>query len=150
MSLEQKIMAEMKTAMLTKNEPLLRGLRAIKAGILLARTAEGAKSELTPEEEIKILQKLSKQRKDSLEIFRQQNREDLALKEEQELEVIHRFLPQQMEEGELRENLLEIIRETGASSLADLGRVMGIASRKLAGRADGKSISGMVKQLLSP
>lgn len=150
MSLEQKVMAEMKTAMLTKNEPLLRGLRAIKAGILLAKTAEGAKNELTPEEEIKILQKLSKQRKDSLEIFRQQKREDLAKKEEEELEVIHRFLPRQMDGAILKEKLLEIIRESGASSLADLGKVMGLATKNLAGHADGKTISVMVRELLSP
>lgn len=149
MSLEQKTNEGIKAAMLAKNEPELRGLRAIKAAILLARTAEGGKGDLTAADEAKLLQKLVKQRKDSLEIFRQQHREDLAKKEEEEIAVIERFLPKQMEENELREALKQIIAETGASSPADMGKVMGAATKQLAGKADGKAISAMVKELLS-
>lgn len=149
MSLEQKINEGIKAAMLAKNEPELRGLRAIKAAVLLARTAEGGKGDLTPADESRLLQKLVKQRKDSLEIFRQQRREDLAKKEEEEIAVIERFLPEQMGEKELKEVLQQIIAETGASSPADLGKVMGAATKQLAGKADGKAISAMVKELLS-
>lgn len=149
MSLEQKINEGIKAAMLAKNEPELRGLRAIKAAVLLARTAEGWKGDLTPADESRLLQKLVKQRKDSLEIFRQQRREDLAKKEEEEIAVIERFLPEQMGEKELKEVLQQIIAETGASSPADLGKVMGAATKQLAGKADGKAISAMVKELLS-
>ncbi|HEY0065788.1 MAG TPA: GatB/YqeY domain-containing protein [Flavisolibacter sp.] len=149
MNLEQKIMAEMKEAMKAKNEASLRGLRAVKAAIIIAKTAEGAKGELTEDDEIKLLQKLVKQRKDSLEIYRQQNRADLAQKEEEEITVIERFLPQQLGPEELKAELQQIIAETGASSPADMGKVMGQATKKLAGRADGKTISATVKELLS-
>ncbi|MGN7821918.1 GatB/YqeY domain-containing protein [Chitinophaga varians] len=148
MSLETNINAEIKTAMLGKKEADLRALRAIKAAILLAKTAEGSTGELTEADESKLLQKLAKQRKDSLEIFRQQNREDLAKKEEEELEVIERFLPKQMTEDELRVALADIIASVGASSPADMGKVMGAATKQLAGKADGKAISAMVKELL--
>ena len=144
MSLEINIMTELKAAMIAKNEAALRGLRAIKAALLLAKTAEGKVSEITEEEEIKILQKLAKQRKDSLEIFVAQNREDLAQKERDELEVIEKFLPKQMTEEELREAIQKVIAEVGA----DMGKVMGSASKKLAGKTDGKAISAMAKQLL--
>jgi uncharacterized protein YqeY len=144
MSLEINIMTELKAAMIAKNEAALRGLRAIKAALLLAKTAEGKVSEITEEEEIKILQKLAKQRKDSLEIFVAQNREDLAQKERDELEVIEKFLPKQMTEEELREAIQQVIAEVGA----DMGKVMGLASKKLAGKTDGKAISAMAKQLL--
>ena len=137
-------MTELKAAMIAKNEAALRGLRAIKAALLLAKTAEGKVSEITEEEEIKILQKLAKQRKDSLEIFVAQNREDLAQKERDELEVIEKFLPKQMTEEELREAIQQVIAEVGA----DMGKVMGSASKKLAGKTDGKAISAMAKQLL--
>ena len=148
MTLEQKIMTDLKAAMLAKDEKSLRSLRAIKAAILLAKTAEGGSGELKEEEETKLLQKLVKQRKDSLEIFRQQNRADLAQKEEEEIEIIEKFLPQQLSSDELKAELMAIIAETGASSPADMGKVMGAATKKLAGKADGKTISGIVKELL--
>ncbi|MBP7555894.1 MAG: GatB/YqeY domain-containing protein [Chitinophagaceae bacterium] len=149
MNLEQKIMAELKTAMLAKDEKALRSLRAVKAAILLAKTAEGGSGELKEEEEIKLLQKLVKQRKDSLDIFMQQNRPDLAQKEQEELDVIEKFLPKQMSAEELREALTAIIAQTGAQSPADLGKVMGMATKQLAGKADGKAISTMVKEMLN-
>ena len=149
MPLEEKIMAQMKDAMKSKDEKALRSLRAIKAAILLAKTSEGAGGELKSEDEIKLLQKLVKQRKDSLEIFEQQNREDLARKEREEIEVIEQFLPKQMGADELKAVIAKIIADTGASSPADMGKVMGVASKQLAGQADGKTISGVVKELLS-
>jgi hypothetical protein len=149
MNLEQKIMSELKTAMLAKDEKTLRSLRAVKAAILLAKTAEGATGELKADDEIKLLQKLVKQRKDSLEIYQQQNRTDLALKEQEEIEVIEKFLPRQLSQDELKKELAAIIAEVGASSPADMGKVMGAATKKLAGRSDGKAISAMVKELLS-
>ncbi|RBL93762.1 GatB/YqeY domain-containing protein [Chitinophaga flava] len=148
MSLETNINAEIKTAMLGKKEADLRALRAIKAAILLAKTAEGGSGELTEADELKLLQKLAKQRRDSLDIFRQQNREDLAVKEEEELVVIERFLPKQMSEDELKAAVAEIIASVGAASPADMGKVMGVATKQLAGKADGKAISAMVKELL--
>lgn len=149
MSLEQKIMAELKTAMLAKNEAALRSLRAVKAAILLAKTAEGAAGDLKEEDEIKLLQKLVKQRKDSLEIYQQQNRTDLAQKEKEEIEVIEKFLPKQLSAEELKLILQKIIVETGAASPSDIGKVMGVATKQLAGKADGKTISALVKELLS-
>jgi uncharacterized protein YqeY len=149
MSLEQTIMAELKTAMLTKNEAALRGLRAIKAAIILAKTAEGAGGELKEADEVKMLQKLIKQRKDSLEIFQQQNRADLAVKEEEEIAVIGKFLPKQLDESALKTIIAKIIAETGASSVADIGKVMGVATKQLAGQADGKTIGAIAKELLS-
>lgn len=148
MGLEQNIMAEMKEAMKAKNEAALRGLRAIKAAIIIAKTAEGAHGALQEADEMKLLQKLVKQRKDSLEIFEKQNRPDLAEKEKEEIAVIEKFLPQQMGEEELKAAIAAIIAETGASSAADVGKVMGAANKQLAGKADGKTISGVVKQLL--
>ena len=149
MNLEQKIMGELKTAMLAKDEKALRSLRAIKAAILLAKTSEGAGGELKEEDEIKLLQKLVKQRKDSLEIFQQQNRTDLAQKEKEEIEIIEKFLPKQLSADELRSELSAIISEVGATSPADMGKVMGAATKKFVGKADGKTISAMVKELLS-
>lgn len=149
MSLELNINGAIKTAMLAKAEAELRALRAIKAAVLLAKTSEGSSGELTEADEQKLLQKLAKQRKDSLEIFRQQNREDLAKKEEEELAVIERYLPKQMEEAEIRVALADIIATTGASSPADMGKVMGVATKQLAGKADGKVISALVKELLT-
>ncbi len=149
MSLEQKIMADLKTAMLAKDEKSLRSLRAIKAAILLAKTSEGAGGELKEVDEINLLQKLVKQRKDSLEIFQQQNRTDLAQKEQEEIEVIEKFLPKQLSADEIKAELFSIISEVGASSPADMGKVMGVATKKLAGKADGKTISALVKELLS-
>jgi uncharacterized protein len=149
MDLEQKIMAEMKDAMKSKDEAGLRGLRAIKAEIIKAKTEPGAGGAVTPEKEISLLQKMMKQRRDSLDIYQQQNREDLAKKEQEEMAIIERFLPKQMSEDELRAEIQEVIAQTGASSPADMGKVMGVASKKLAGRADGKTISAVVKQLLA-
>ena len=149
MSLEQKIMTELKAAMLAKDEAGLRSLRAIKAAILLVKTSEGGGRELKEDDEIKLLQKLVKQRKDSLEIFQQQNRPDLAKKEEEEIAVIEKFLPKQLSTDELKAELQKIIEETGAASPGDLGKVMGVASKKFAGKADGKTISALVKELLS-
>ena len=149
MGLEQKIMAELKTAMLAKDEKTVRSLRAVKAAIILAKTAGGAGGELKEDDENKLLQKLVKQRKDSLEIFEQQNRADLAQKEKEEIEVIEKFLPKQLSEDELKRELAVIIAETGASSPADMGKVMGAATKKLAGKTDGKAISAAVKELLT-
>lgn len=149
MSLEQKVMAELKTAMLAKDEKSLRSLRAIKSAIILAKTAEGAGGEIKEEDEIKLLQKLVKQRKDSLEIYEKQNREDLAEKEREEISVIEKFLPKQMDESELRTIIQKIIDQTGASSPADMGKVMGLANKQLAGKAEGKTIAAIVKEILN-
>ena len=142
-------MAEMKDAMKAKNEAVLRSLRAIKAEIIKAKTEPGAGGEIDEATEQKFLQKMMKQRKDSLEIFTKQGREDLAIKEKEEIEVIERFLPKQMSEAEIKEVVAAIITQTGASSAADMGKVMGAASKQLAGLADGKTISTIVKDLLS-
>ena len=149
MSLEQKIMGEMKEAMKSKNEATLRALRAIKAEIIKAKTEPGAHGEISEEKEVSMLQKMMKQRRDSLDIYQQQSRTDLAQKEQEEMAVIERFLPQQLSGEELKTELQQIITETGASSAADMGKVMGVATKKLAGRADGKAISTAVKALLS-
>jgi uncharacterized protein YqeY len=149
MALEQKVMADLKTAMLAKDEAGLRGLRAIKAAIILAKTSEGAGGELKEEDETRLLQKLVKQRKDSLAIYQQQNRPDLAKKEEEEIGIIERFLPKQLDEQALKAAVAKIIAETGASSPADIGKVMGAATRQLAGQADGKTISAVAKELLT-
>ena len=149
MSLEEKTMALMKDAMKSKDEATLRGLRAIKAAIILAKTAEGAGGKLSEADEVKLLQKLVKQRKDSLEIYQKQDRKDLAQKELEEIEVIEQFLPKQLSGDELKKIIAEIIQQTGASSPADMGKVMGVANKQLAGKADGKSISIVVKELLN-
>jgi uncharacterized protein len=149
MNLEQQVMAEMKDAMKSKNEATLRGLRAIKAEIIKAKTEPGAGGEVSAEKELSLLQKMMKQRKDSLEIYQQQNRADLAQKEQEEIAVIEKFLPKQLSEEELRTEIQSIISETGAASPADMGKVMGAATKKLAGRADGKTISAVVKELLA-
>lgn len=149
MSLETQIMDQLKQAMRDKNGAALRTLRAIKAAILVEKTAPGAAAELTEADEIKMLQKMAKQRKDSLAIFKEQNRPELARTEEEELEIINRFLPQAMGADELRVALEGIIQETGAASPADMGKVMSLASKQLAGKADGKQIADMVKQLLT-
>ena len=149
MRLEESIMSEMKEAMKSKNEALLRGLRAIKAEIIKAKTEPGAGGEIDEATEQKFLQKMMKQRKDSLQIYKDQNRNDLAQKEEEEIAIIEKFLPSQMSADELRSALQQVIAEAGATSPADMGKVMGIAQKKLAGRADGKSISAVVKELLA-
>ena len=149
MGFEEQIMEEMKIAMKAKDEAGLRGIRAIKAEIIKAKTDPGANGILTEEVTQKMLLKMVKQRRDSLEIFKQQNREDLAQKELEELAVIEKFLPKQFTEEELKEAIAAIITQVGASSVADLGKVMGVASKQLAGKADGKAISAVVKELLT-
>lgn len=149
MSLEQQIMAQMKDAMKAKDEATLRGLRAIKAEIIKAKTEPGAGGEVSAEKELALLQRMMKQRKDSLEIYQQQSRSDLAQKEEEEMAVIEKFLPKQLSADELKTELQQIIAESGASSPADMGKVMGLATKRLAGKADGKTISAAVKELLS-
>ena len=149
MGLENTIMAELKKAMLAKDEKTLRAIRAIKAAIIIAKTSEGAKGELKEEDEVKLLQKLVKQRKDSLSIYQQQNRADLAQKEEEEIEVIEKYLPKQLTTEELKEKLSVIIAEVGATSPADMGKVMGVATKQLGGLAEGKAISTAVKELLA-
>ena len=142
-------MGELKTAMLAKDEKTVRSLRAVKAAIILAKTSLGAGGEISEDGEIKLLQKLVKQRNDSLEIFQQQNRTDLTQKEQEEIAVIEKFLPKQMDEAELKQIIAQIITSSGATSPADMGKVMGLASKQLAGKADGKTISSLVKQLLT-
>jgi len=149
MALEEKIMAEMKEAMKAKNEGVLRSLRAIKAEIIKAKTDPGAGGSIDEATEQKFLQKMMKQRRDSLEIFEKQGREDLASKEREEMTVIEKFLPKQLDAAAIKEAVVKIIAETGATSAADMGKVMGAASKALAGQADGKTISTMVKELLS-
>jgi len=132
--------------MLAKDEAALRALRAIKSAILLAKTSGGGS--VSPEDELKMLQKLVKQRKESLEIYQNQNRADLAKSEQEEIAVIEKFLPKQMGEEEIREELKKIIAQAGATSASDMGKVMGIASKHFAGKADNKVVSQLVKQLL--
>lgn len=148
MSLEIKIMEDLKDAMKAKDQAAMRGIRAIKSAILLFKT-DGSGNELNEEGEIKILQKLIKQRQDSLDIYEKQGREDLAVTEREEIAVIKKYLPVQLEGEELENILKQIIAETGATSAKDMGKVMGAASKSLAGKADGKSISEAVKKLLS-
>ena len=138
----------MKDAMKSKNEAVLRSLRAIKAEIIKAKTEPGAGGEIDEANEQKFLQKMMKQRRDSFEIFTQQSRADLAIKEKEEMEVIEKFLPQQLSAAEIKEALQVIIASTGAASAADIGKVMGVASKQLAGKADGKTINAIVKELL--
>ena len=149
MALEQIVNEQIKGAMLAKDAGKLRGLRAIKAAIIIAKTSEGAGGQLAEADETKLLQKLVKQRKDSLEIFRQQNRADLAQTEQEEIDVIETFLPKQLSEAELKEALIKIIAETGAATPADMGKTMAAATKQLAGQADGKAISAIVKGLLT-
>lgn len=148
MSLEQNIMAEMKDAMKSKNEAVLRSLRSIKAEIIKAKTEPGANGVIDEATEQKFLQKMMKQRKDSFEIFTAQGRTDLAIKEKEEMDVIERFLPKQLTTEEIKDAVASIISQTGATSAADMGKVMGVASKQLTGLADGKTISTIVKELL--
>jgi uncharacterized protein YqeY len=148
MSLEIQVMSEMKDAMKAKNEALLRGLRAIKAEIIKAKTAPGANGEISADSEIKLLHKLVKSRKDSLQIYQTQNRPDLAQKESEEIAVIEKFLPAQMSTAELTAVITDIIATVGATGAQDMGKVMGVATKQLAGKAEGKAISATVKALL--
>ncbi|HZW78419.1 MAG TPA: GatB/YqeY domain-containing protein [Flavobacteriaceae bacterium] len=149
MNLENKITDALKTAMKAKDTTALEALRAVKSALLLAKTESGAKDSIDEAEEIKILQRLVKQRKESAQIYSDQGREDLAAPELAQVEVIEQFLPAPMEEAEVAEIIAEIIAQTGASSMADMGKVMGLANAKIAGRADGKTISQIVKQKLT-
>src|ERR1700745_2932837 len=148
MSLITQIDQDIKQAMLAKQEARLRGLRAIKSALLLARTEKGASEDLSQENAIRVLQKLIKQRKESADIYKAQNREDLFKIEAEEMEVIETYLPKQMERSEIETYLKELINRVGATSVKDMGKVMGTANKELAGKADGKTISEVVKQLL--
>ncbi|GEM64797.1 aspartyl-tRNA amidotransferase subunit B [Sphingobacterium faecium NBRC 15299] len=149
MALEEKINQDIKAAMIAKDANKLRGLRAVKAAILLAKTEKGHTEDLTEETEIKVLQKLVKQRKESAEIYKNQNREDLYAIEVEEQEVIEAYLPKQLSREEVEKIIKDIISTTGASSVKDMGKVMGAANQQLAGKADGRTISELVKSLLA-
>ena len=149
MGLQKVIDEDIKNAMLRKSKDELTALRGIKSAILIARTEKGVDQELTPEQDMQILIKMAKQRKDSATLYERENRKDLAQKEFFELEVINRYLPKQMDAEELTIELKKIIAETGASSMKDMGKVMGMANKKFAGKADGKTIADTVKNLLS-
>lgn len=148
MSLEIKINEAIKEAMKAKEEGALRGLRGIKSAILLAKTEKGATGDLTEEREIQLLQKMFKQRKESFDIFKAQGREDLALKEQEEMLVIENFLPKQMDDASLEQVLREMMQRLGVSSVKEMGKLMGAANKELAGKADGQRIAAMVKTLL--
>jgi uncharacterized protein YqeY len=149
MSLENTINQDIKTAMLAKKEAELRALRAVKSALLLAKTEKGAADVVTEDAEIKVLQKLVKQRKESAEIYKSQNREDLFKIEAEEIEVIEKYLPKQLSEEELIAYLKGVISILGVTSVKEMGKVMGVASKDLAGKADGKAISAGIKSLLS-
>ncbi|NOY38119.1 MAG: GatB/YqeY domain-containing protein [Chlorobi bacterium] len=148
MNLEEKIMADLKKAMREKDPVKRNALRAVKSAILLAKTEKGKSHDLTPEDELKILQKLVKQRNESAAIYREQNRMDLYEKENAEAALIGKFLPPQLSTEELRAGLQRIIQETGATTIKDMGKVMGIATKKYAGKADGNTISTIVREIL--
>jgi uncharacterized protein len=150
MSLKQQIDNDIKKAMLAKNKEELEALRSIKSLILLAETEKSGSAELAADTENKLLMKAAKQRKESADIFQQQNRKDLADRELLQLEVINRYLPKQLSEDEIMKSLQAIIQDVGAKGPQDMGKVMGAATKKLAGQADGKVISDMVKKLLAP
>jgi len=149
MGLQQDIMIALKTAMKSKDQVALAALRAVKSEILLAQTKSGAKEELSGEEEIKLLQKLVKQRKDSAAIFLEQDRKDLALPEIDQAEVISQFLPEQLSAEEIEKVVVMTIDDIGATGMKDMGKVMGIVSKELAGQADGKTISTIIKAKLA-
>ncbi len=148
MSLSDKINEDIKAAMLAKEKDKLEALRAVKSALLLLKTAEGASQEITPEEEIRLLQKLVKQRKEAAEVFTAQHRDDLASVESMQATVIEAYLPKQMSAEAIKDAVNEVIKETGASSIKDMGRVMGLVSSRLAGKADNKTIASVVKELL--
>ena len=149
MALEQEVMQKMKEAMKAKDSVALASLRSIKNEILKAKTATSNKEDMDKTEELKLVQRLVKQRKDSADVYLEQNRKDLADVELAEVEVIEQFLPAQLSEEEIDKEIKAIIQDTGASSMKDMGKVMGMASQKLAGKADGKTISKIVKDNLS-
>lgn len=149
MSLQKQVMEQMKAAMKAKDTVALQALRAVKAAFLLAKTANGSQEEITEEQAVKIIQKQVKQRKDSAAIFMKQNREDLAAPELAEITILEQFLPAELSEEEIKKVVLATINELGASGMKDMGKVMGVVSNKLAGSADGKTISMLVKSSLS-
>ena len=149
MSLEKKIMDEMKAAMKSKDQAALRALRAIKSAILLEKTSGGGSEGLSEDQEMKLLMKQAKQRKDSAAQYRENGRDDLAQTEEEELAIIERFLPQALSPEDLEAEVKAIVESTGASSMKDMGRVMGAANKALAGRADGSAIAAIVKKILA-
>ena len=149
MSLEITINQDIKTAMLAKNESSLRGLRAIKSALIIARTEKGASDILTEEVEIKVLQKLVKQRKESADIYKSQNREDLYQIEADEIEVIEKYLPKQMSQDDLNTYIKGLITQLNVTSVKEMGKIMGLANKELSGKADGKAISETIKRLLS-
>jgi uncharacterized protein YqeY len=149
MALQQQIDQEIKSAMLAKNVVRLRGLRAIKAALLLANTEKGASEDLAEDTEMKVLQKLAKQRKESAEIYKTQNRQDLYMIEIEELDVIESFLPKQLDRQEIIGYVSRIIEKVGAQGIKDMGKVIGIANKELSGKADGKTISEIVKEQLT-
>lgn len=149
MGLQEDIMTALKAAMKSKDQTALTALRAVKSAILLAQTESGAKEDLNEEQELKILQKLVKQRKDSAAIYLEQDRKDLALPEIDEAEVISQFLPESLTDEEIEKVVVAVIEQTGAEGMKDMGKVMGMVSKELAGQADGKTISNIVKAKLS-
>ena len=149
MSLKQQIDGDIKSAMLARDKDKLRALRAIKSMILMAETEKGASGDISEDVEMKLLMKAAKQRKDSYDLYVEQNREDLAKVEKDELDIISEYLPKQMSEEELAVELTKIINQVGANGPQDMGKVMGAASKALAGKADGKMISTVVKQILT-
>ena len=148
MSLQENVNEQLKAAMKAKDTVALESLRAIKTAIMMTQTQAGAK-ELTSDDEIKLVQKLVKQRKDSAEIFHQQGRVDLAEPEEAQIKIIEQFLPKQLDEAAITEIVAAIIAKTGAAGMQDMGKVMGMASKEMAGKANGKTISSIVRQMLS-
>ncbi|HQV78323.1 MAG TPA: GatB/YqeY domain-containing protein [Chitinophagales bacterium] len=148
MSLDQNINTELKEAMLAKNEVKLRTIKAIKAAFLIAKTEKGASGEITTEQEIKILQKLYNQRKESFEIFTKENRPELAAREKEEMDVLVAYLPKQLDDEALKTIVQDAISVTGASSVKDMGKVIGMVSKNVAGQAEGARISAMVKEML--
>lgn len=147
MTLEERIIQDMKNAMRSKDKVALRGIRAVKAAIMLLKT-DGSGDEITPEKEIKLVQKMVKQRKDSYDIYVKQGREDLAAVEQEEIDVISQYLPKQLDEESLKAVIAEAISEVGAVGMKDMGKVMGVVTAKVAGQAEGKVISGLVKEAL--
>ncbi|HRG87507.1 MAG TPA: GatB/YqeY domain-containing protein [Chitinophagales bacterium] len=149
MTLEERINADLKTAMLAREEATVRGLRAIKSGIILAKTEKGANGVITPEKEVQMLQKMLKQRRDSITEFEKANRPDLIVKEQEEAAVIEKYLPAMMSEDEVREVVKQAIATTGATGAKEMGKVMGVVSKQLAGKADNKLVADVVKSLLN-
>ena len=148
MGLEQKVQEALKKAMLAKDQAGMRTLRAIKSALMLVKTEKGFSGEITEEQEIQILQKMVKQRKESLDVYENQGRTDLAATEKEEIEIIEKFLPEQLNEDKIKEIIATIIQKTGASSMKDMGKVMGMANKEMAGKADGKTIAEIVKASL--